>query len=100
PLFPSFVRQYAATRTAALRDDSRTNDPILIRQADGTLQPAAPVERSGFRADWLFSYQPNPGTVLFAGYGTSLRGAEFFEPRDLERISDGFFVKVSYLFRI
>ncbi|HEX2166599.1 MAG TPA: DUF5916 domain-containing protein [Longimicrobiales bacterium] len=100
PIFFRFVGQYDATRIAALRDDSRTNDPVLILRPDGTFRRADPVERSGFRADWLFSYQPNPGTVLFAGYGTSLNGLEFFEPRELERASDGFFVKVSYLFRI
>ncbi|HEX2212461.1 MAG TPA: DUF5916 domain-containing protein, partial [Mycobacterium sp.] len=100
PIFLRFVGQYDATRIAALRDDSRTNDPVLIRRADGTFRRADAVQRSGFRADWLFSYQPNPGTVLFAGYGTSLSGAAFFEPQDLERTTDGFFVKVSYLFRI
>jgi hypothetical protein len=73
---------------------------VLVRRPDGTFRPATAVERGGFRADWLFSYQPNPGTVLFAGYGTSLNGPEFFEPRALERTSDGFFVKLSYLFRI
>ncbi|MBR9990742.1 MAG: carbohydrate binding family 9 domain-containing protein [Gemmatimonadetes bacterium] len=100
PVFLRFVGQYDATRIAELRDDSRTNDPILIRRPDGTFRRADAVQRSGFRADWLFSYQPNPGTVLFAGYGTSLNGAAFFEPRDMERTSDGFFVKVSYLFRM
>jgi hypothetical protein len=100
PIFLRFVGQYDATRIAALRDDSRTNDPVLIRRADGTFRRAEAVQRGGFRADWLFSYQPNPGTVLFAGYGTSLDGGAFFEPRDLERTSDGFFVKLSYLFRI
>jgi hypothetical protein len=100
PIFLRFVGQYDATKIAALRDDSRTNDPVLIRRADGTFRRADAVQRSGFRADWLFSYQPNPGTVLFAGYGTSMNGAEFFEPGALERTSDGFFVKVSYLFRL
>jgi hypothetical protein len=100
PIFLRFVGQYDATRIAALRDDSRTNDPVLIRRADGSFRRADAVQRGGFRADWLFSYQPNPGTVLFAGYGTSMNGAEFFEPGALERTSDGFFVKISYLFRL
>jgi hypothetical protein len=100
PVFFRFVGQYDATKIDALRDDSRSDDPVLVRRTDGTFRPAAAIERSGFRADWLFSYQPNPGTVIFAGYGTSLNGAEFFQPRDLERTSDGFFVKLSYLFRI
>jgi hypothetical protein len=100
-VFFRFVGQYDATRIDALRDDSRTNAPILIRNpATGAFRPAVAQQRSGFRSDWLFSYQPNPGTVVFAGYGTSLSSTEFFAPRELVRTSDGLFVKVSYLFRL
>ncbi|HKS04809.1 MAG TPA: DUF5916 domain-containing protein [Gemmatimonadaceae bacterium] len=100
PLFLRFVGQHDATSIDALRDDSRTEKPILFRQADGTYVQSTPIERGGFRADWLVSYQPNPGTVLFAGYGTSLGSDEFFKPSDLTRTSDGFFLKLSYLFRL
>jgi hypothetical protein len=100
PLFLRFVGQHDATKIDALRDDSRTEAPILIRSGDGTFRQSAPVKRSGFRGDVLMSYQPNPGTVVFAGYGASLGASEFFSPRELERTSDGFFVKLSYLFRL
>jgi hypothetical protein len=100
PVFFRFVGQHDATSIDALRDDSRTEDPMLLRNADGSFRRASAVERSGFRADWLFSYQPNPGTVFFAGYGTSLASDEFFTPRDLVRTSDGFFIKASYLLRM
>jgi hypothetical protein len=56
------------------------------------------VDRGSLRADWLFSYQPNPGTVLFLGYGATVASDEF-RPTALERVGDGFFVKWSYLFR-
>jgi len=56
------------------------------------------VDRGRLRADWLFSYQPNPGTVFFMGYGANLGSAEF-KPTDLQRTSDGFFLKLSYVFR-
>jgi hypothetical protein len=52
-----------------------------------------------FRVDWLFSYRPTPGTVLFAGYGSSLDDTGSFRFRSLARQADGFFVKLSYLFR-
>ena len=54
-----------------------------------------------FRADWLFSYQPTPGTVLFAGYGNTLANVDE-DPRRprLQRTQDGFFLKLSYLFRL
>jgi hypothetical protein len=99
-VFFRYVGQYDAMKVDALRDDSRTNDPILIRRPDGSFRPALAQQRSSFRSDVLFSYQPNPGTVLFAGYGSTLNGAEFFAPRDMERTADGFFVKVSYLWRL
>jgi hypothetical protein len=98
PLFVRVVGEYNGFRRDALRDDSRTNDPILIRTATGYSRTTE-IERSGFRADWLISYQPSPGTVLFAGYGNTLSSPQFFEPRTLRTQSDGFFVKVSYLFR-
>jgi hypothetical protein len=100
PVFLRFVGQYDATQVDALRDDSRTNDPILIRQPDGAFRRAAAQQRSAFRSDVLFSYQPNPGTVVFAGYGSTLSGSEFFAPREMDRTSDGFFVKLSYLWRM
>lgn len=99
PIFVRFVGQYDGLKVDDLRDDSRTGDPILIRTADG-FRRALATERGGFRMDWLFSYQPNPGTVFFAGYGSSLDGDELWRPSELTRTSDGFFLKVSYLFRM
>ena len=51
----------------------------------------------------LFSYQPGPGTVLFAGYGSTLLDPS--DPADplrggLRRVADGFFLKMSYLFHM
>ena len=100
PIFVRFVGQYDGLKVDALRDDSRTGDPILIRTADGGFRPATAVERGGLRMDWLFSFQPSPGTVVFAGYGSSMGGDELFRPGDLRRTADGFFVKLSYLLRI
>jgi hypothetical protein len=99
PVFLRFVGQYDGLKVDALRDDSRTGDPILIRTAGG-FQPVSAVERGGLRIDWLFSYQPNPGTVFFAGYGSSLGSEHLFRPDALRRTSDGFFLKLSYLFRL
>jgi hypothetical protein len=100
PVFLRLVGEYNGYRRDALRDDSRTNDPILIRGPDGVLRPALAIERGTVRADALFSYQPTPGTVIFAGYGGTLHGDEFLEPRALRRTNAGFFVKLSYLFRM
>lgn len=99
PIFVRFVGQYDGLKVDDLRDDSRTNDPILVRTSNG-FRPASAVQRGGFRMDWLFSYQPNPGTVFFAGYGASIDGPELYSTSALERTSDGFFLKISYLFRM
>lgn len=98
PIFVRFVGQYDGLKVDELRDDSRTENPILIRTSSG-FRRATPVDRGGLRVDWLFSYQPSPGTVMFMGYGASL-GSDEFRPSDLTRTSDGFFVKLSYLFRM
>jgi hypothetical protein len=97
PIFVRIVTQYDGLKVADLRDDSRSNDPLLVQTATGYRRLTS-INRGGVRADWLFSYQPNPGTVFFMGYGASIASDEF-RPTGLERIADGFFVKWSYLFR-
>ena len=106
-IFVRLVGQYDALEQDSLRDDSRTNDAILFRGSSGFFRTNA-FRARGLRADWLFSYQPTPGTVFFAGYGSSLAvdpESEFGlgrlpRMRDIERINDGFFVKLSYLYRL
>ena len=82
-----------------LRDETRTFMPLIIggKQALAT--------RSGvFRGDYLFSYQPNPGTVLFLGYGSEgdalPNPSDRFTMQPLIRRSDYLFVKYSYLWRL
>ena len=100
-IFFRVVAEYDARRQDALRDDGRTELPIVIRDpVTGSYAPAAPSQRNRFRLDWLFSYQPTPGTVVFAGYGSTLTEPEGLRFRALQRDRDGFFLKVSYLFRM
>ena len=99
PIFVRLVSQYDARRIDAFRDDGRSNFPVLFRNPDGTFRRSVPDQRSGLRSDLLFSYQPTPGTVFFAGYGASHGVREFYEPSLLVRSSDAFFIKASYLIR-
>ena len=101
PIFVRVVGEYNSDWQDDLRDDSRTNLPIYIRTGPGVFERAAQTYQQSFRADWLFSYQPTPGTVIFAGYGNTLANIEE-DPRQplLRRIQDGFFLKLSYLFRL
>jgi hypothetical protein len=98
-LFFRFVGQYESSVRDALRDP-RTDFPILLRSSTGVLSRATRASANGMRADWLLSYLPNPGTVFFAGYGASLRDDDPFAFRNVERTTDGFFVKFSYLYRV
>ncbi len=99
-VFVRLVGQYDAVWRDALRDDTRTGDPILIRQdPQGPYVRSSEVRRNRIQGDVLFSYQPSPGTVVFAGYGSAMSEADAFRFRDVQRSADGFFVKVSYLFR-
>jgi len=100
-IFLRFVGQYDAEARDSLRDDSRTGDPILERDPEsGTLTRTTRLDRNDLRFDWLFSFRPNPGTVVFLGYGGSVADGGAFRFRGFERRSDGFFVKLSYLWRL
>ncbi|MGH7500237.1 MAG: DUF5916 domain-containing protein [Longimicrobiales bacterium] len=101
PIFLRVVGEYDVEEQDDLRDASRTGRPILFCDAGPVdCTRARGFQRGRFRADWLFSYQPTPGTVLFAGYGTTLASGDGFGFRDLRRAADGFFLKLSYLFRL
>ncbi len=93
-IFVRYVGQYFAQDQVALRDP-RTGQPLFVNGS-----AAGPVVTNDFRNDVLFSYKPTPGTVVFFGYGASLAEPDAFRFRDLSRTADGFFVKLSYLFRM
>jgi hypothetical protein len=87
------VAEYQSLRRDALRA-ARSGLPLLV---DGAPQPR--VDSNALRVDLLFSYEPTPGTVAFLGYGASLDNGRPFGTDSLERQSDGFFLKLAYLFR-
>jgi hypothetical protein len=93
-LFFRVVTEYRFERRDALYDPV-TGQPLYIYGA-----PAAAAESSGLRADLLFSFEPRPGTVVFFGYGASLAKAPLiYDTSSYTRTTDGFFVKLAYLFR-
>src|SRR5436190_3153620 len=100
PLFVRVVGQYIQDKTDSLRDDSRTGAPIFIRGPDSSLTRAAASRSNLFHVDALLSYQPVPGTVVFAGYGSDMVDEDAFQFRGLTRTDDAFFLKLSYLFRL
>jgi hypothetical protein len=105
PLFVRLVGEYASTEQDALRDDGRTNKPLLV---DGA--PSTAFTEGTFRSDFLLSYRPIPGTVFFMGYGAGYADTRddprsFTLPRSLRlpgmSLTDNvFYVKASYLYRM
>jgi hypothetical protein len=93
PIFIRLVGQYAARSRSTLRD--RNGNPILV---DGVLDTGETTNE--FSTDWLFSYRPVPGTLVYLGYGSTLEEPREFRFQDLRRTRDGFFGKISYLFRL
>ena len=100
-VFVRLIGEYVSTFTDALRDDTRTNNPLLmfdtgsqrwVRTTSNTV--------NSFRGDFLFAYKPNPGTVFYAGYGSQMTEPTAYWFHDLKRTSDAFFLKASYLFRL
>jgi len=101
PIFVRVIGEYDADMQDDLRDDSRTGAPILVfNPSTGDYARALGSRRNNLRTEWLFSYQPSPGTVFFAGYGSTLNESEPLRFGSLRRTVDGFFVKLSYLYRL
>jgi hypothetical protein len=93
PIFLRLVSQYAARSRSPLED--RNGNPILV---NGVLDSGSTTNE--FSTDWLFSYRPVPGTLVYLGYGSALEEPREFRFQNLRRTRDGFFGKISYLFRL
>lgn len=98
-IFMRLVGEYDLSENDDLRDDTRTFNPLTV---GGQLATASRAR--SLHGDYLFSYQPTPGTVVFLGYGSQANGEpdqlQRFKWQPLRRTSDYLFVKCSYLFRI
>jgi hypothetical protein len=100
PFFVRLVGEYSMEKQDSLRDNSRTERPIYFADGQGGFRRAEAFQRNFFSADVLVAYRPTPGTVIFAGYGSTLTEPESFRFSRLRRTRDAFFAKVSYLFHL
>jgi len=99
-VFVRVIAEVAKLQQDSLRDDSRTNLPVYFRGSDGTLTRAEAFNRLRGRLDFLFSYLPTPGTVVFFGYGNTSLADRPGGTGALQPNRDVFFAKLSYLFRL
>jgi hypothetical protein len=88
------IGEYRAERVDALRD-ARTGAPLV---RDSGL-PIVAADGGSFQLDLLAAYEPSPGTVVYLGYGSTYSGIESAALRALDRVRDGFFLKLAYQFR-
>ena len=98
-IFLRGVVQYTSNFRDDLRDNSRTELPIYLKDTNDDYIPALRKTSNNIEADFLFSYRPKPGTLVFLGYGSALTEPNRFRFQSLQRQSDGFFLKISYLFQ-
>ncbi len=109
-IFVRVVGQYTSDYADDLRESDRSNDPLFrfvggeyVRARGFSTVNARPTRINEFRPEILFSYLPSPGTVIYAGYGSTLREPEAFRfargDNGLRRQRDAVFLKFSYLFR-
>ena len=100
-IFGRVIAEYNAQFQDDLRDASRTERALYVRNTTtGVYNRLLASSANGLRIDALFAWQPTPGTVFFAGYGSSVVDDDAFAFRKLNRTNDGFFMKFSYLFRL
>jgi hypothetical protein len=94
------ISQYSINARDSLRDDSRTNLPIVIKGANGAYQPTTAYSNRALQTNFLFTYLPNPGTVIYLGYGTVDQNPDLIGRAQLGPVQSDFFVKLSYLWRM
>jgi hypothetical protein len=92
-IFFRVIAQYTSRERSALRD----REGRLIFSG-GEVSESTSSDQ--MRMDWLFSYRPSPGTLVYFGYGSTLDDVGQQRFRSFERQFDGFFAKVSYLVRV
>jgi hypothetical protein len=93
-LFARLLLQYDLEDRGALMDPT-TGRPILVWG-----EPSTDREDGTVQGQFLFQYQPSPGTIFYVGYSRVMEGDYSFRFSDKDPVADGLFVKLSYLLRI
>jgi hypothetical protein len=92
-LFARVILQYDLSEREAQRDPE-TGRPLII---DDEL--SVDEQRGRFLTQFLLSYEPSPRTVFFIGWSRQMEGDRTFSLSEMDPINEGFFAKLSYLYR-
>lgn len=81
--------------------DASTGQPLTYC-AEGVCEQLTRTDAHDFHLEGLVGYEPSPGTVVYLGYSRQMQDLDpqDFRWGDLQATADGFFVKVSYRFRL
>jgi hypothetical protein len=93
-IFARFIGQYNLRRQDRLRDPA-TGLPLVSLGSGSTDSLSA----GDFGANFLVSYEPSPGTLMYVGWTRQMIGPDSWDLGTFERAAEGLFVKVSYLYR-
>ena len=94
------IEQYSIDSRDALRDDSRTNLPLAVSNGSGGYTAVAAYDNRGLQTNFLFTYLPNPGTVVYFGYGNTSQQPDQTGRTQFGSVLSSFFLKLSYLWRM
>ena len=93
------ISSYSLDSRPDLRDDSRTNLPLVFKSGT-TYVPLLAHDIRGLQTNFLFTYLPNPGTVIYFGYGNLRQQPDQLGRPQLGAVQSDFFLKLSYLWRM
>jgi hypothetical protein len=88
------ILQYDLQKREALRDPT-TGQPIWIEG-----EVAGEETEGDFLSQLLLAFEPSPRTTFFLGWSRTMEGDRTFDLGAMETMTEGFFAKLSYLFRL
>ncbi|MDH3223151.1 MAG: carbohydrate binding family 9 domain-containing protein [Gemmatimonadota bacterium] len=97
-LFVRGIGEYSSQERGDLRDPV-TGRPVFECE-DGTCVQRTGSDVHDFRVEALLAYERSPGSVFFLGYTRQFEDSSAFDFRGVQPVADGFFVKLSYRFRM
>ncbi len=92
------ITQYSIDARNDLRDEGRTNLPLVGATGSGWA-PLSSYDHRGLQTNFLFTYLPNPGTVVYFGYGNVAVRPDLAGRNSFGAMRSDFFLKLSYLWR-
>ncbi len=92
------ISQYSIDSRDSLRDDTRSNLP-LVAKSGANYTRLGNYDNRSLQTSFLFTYLPTPGTVVYFGYGNVSQRPDPLGRAQIGSVQSDFFLKLSYLWR-